>query len=151
MYDDIAYNPRNPTPGIVVNYLNGRDHYAGTIKDYIGASVTASNFLGVLQGRRELIEGGSGKVCGSGPKDHTFVYLDSLETRRLVSFSDDALHAKDLTEAIKKLLEERKYAKMVFYLYASFSGSMFDGRLLYNISVFSTTAADPYEEACTSE
>lgn len=68
-----------------------------------------------------------------------------------MSFPDDALHAKDLTEVIKKMLEESKYAKMVFYLYASFLGSMFDGRLLYNISVFSTTTADPYEEACPSE
>lgn len=34
MYDDIAYNPRNPTLGIVVNYFDDRDHYAGTINDY---------------------------------------------------------------------------------------------------------------------
>lgn len=42
VYDDVAYNPRNPTPGIVANYLNGRHHYAGAIKDYFGASVAAN-------------------------------------------------------------------------------------------------------------
>ncbi|KAG0443034.1 hypothetical protein HPB47_015356 [Ixodes persulcatus] len=138
MYDDIAYNPRNPTLGIAVNYFDD-------------PSVTASNFLNVLQRRRELIECGSGKVGGSGPKDHIFVYLNGPGARGLVSFSYDALHAEDLTDTIKKMHDERKYARMVFYLYASFSGSMFDGLLPDNISMFATTAADSHEEACPSE
>ncbi|CAN7945034.1 unnamed protein product, partial [Ixodes hexagonus] len=151
MYDDIAYNPQNPTPGIVVNYLDGRDHYAGTVKDYTGANVTVDNFLNVLQGRQDFIKGGSGKVCGSGPKDHIFVYLNGPGARGLVNFPDGALHAKDLNDAIKTMHDENKYAKMVFYLYASYSGSMFEGLLPDNVSVFAMTAADPYEEACPSE
>ncbi|KAG0428595.1 hypothetical protein HPB47_024429 [Ixodes persulcatus] len=113
--------------------------------------VVMINFLNVLQRRRELIECGSGKVGGSGPKDHIFVYLNGPGARGLVSFSYDALHAEDLTDTIKKMHDERKYARMVFYLYASFSGSMFDGLLPDNISMFATTAADSHEEACPSE
>lgn len=32
MYDDIAYNKENPTPGIIINKPNGPDVYAGVPK-----------------------------------------------------------------------------------------------------------------------
>lgn len=39
-YDDIANDPENPTPGIVINKPNGKDVYHGVPKDYTKADVT---------------------------------------------------------------------------------------------------------------
>ncbi|KAH9371507.1 hypothetical protein HPB48_017496 [Haemaphysalis longicornis] len=50
MYDDIANNSINPTPGIIVNRPNGTNVYQGVPKDYTGDNVTPHNFLRVLQG-----------------------------------------------------------------------------------------------------
>lgn len=32
MYDDIAFNPENPRPGVIINKPNGRDVYKGVPK-----------------------------------------------------------------------------------------------------------------------
>jgi legumain len=47
MYDDIATNPSNPTPGVIINQPNGPNVYAGVVKDYTGADVTPENFIKV--------------------------------------------------------------------------------------------------------
>jgi len=39
-YDDIANHPKNPTPGIIVNRVNGSDVYKGVPKHYTGTDVT---------------------------------------------------------------------------------------------------------------
>uniref|UniRef100_A0A673J338 Legumain n=1 Tax=Sinocyclocheilus rhinocerous TaxID=307959 RepID=A0A673J338_9TELE len=36
MYDDIAYNMKNPHPGTIINKPNGLNVYAGVPKDYTG-------------------------------------------------------------------------------------------------------------------
>ncbi|WP_411027248.1 C13 family peptidase, partial [Salmonella sp. s54925] len=75
MYDDIANNQENPTPSKIINKPNGPDVYAGVLKDYTGDEVTPTNFLNVLQGKKEAMNGiGSGKVIDSGPDDDIFVF-----------------------------------------------------------------------------
>lgn len=54
MYDDLAYNKENPTPGKLINQPNGTDVYHGVVKDYVCASVRPDIFLQVLQVRRAL-------------------------------------------------------------------------------------------------
>merc|ERR1711963_837037 len=102
MYDDIAYNKENPTPGKIINHPNGTDVYHGVPKDYVCGSVRPDIFLQVLKG--EKIDGafGTGKTLNSGPK----------------------------------------YNKMVFYVEACESGSMFKGLLDPNLNVFATTASN---------
>ena len=39
-YDDLAHNKLNPTPGVVVNQINGSDVYNGVPKDYVKDMVT---------------------------------------------------------------------------------------------------------------
>ncbi|MFS7924134.1 putative legumain protein [Helianthus anomalus] len=75
MYDDIANDPNNPYPGVIINRPNGSDVYAGVPKDYTGESVTADNFYAVLLGNATAVKGGSGKVVASQPDDKIFVYF----------------------------------------------------------------------------
>ncbi|KAK8761363.1 hypothetical protein V5799_027368 [Amblyomma americanum] len=145
MYDDIANNTLNPTPGEIVNHPKGKNVYLGTPKDYTGDLVTPKNFLSILQGKK--VKGGSGKVIGSGPKDHIFVYFSDHGAPGILAFPETELHAKPFVRVIKKMHEENKFAKMVMYIEACYSGSMFDGLLPNNFNVYVTTAADHKESS----
>ncbi|XP_077531675.1 legumain-like [Haemaphysalis longicornis] len=147
MYDDIAYAVENPTPGVVVNHVNGSNLYPGVVKDYTGDLVTSSNFLNVLQGQRPS-GGGTGKVIASGPQDHVFVFYSGLGGGATISFPKDELNAKDLIDAIVTMHKNGRFSKMVVYIEASEAGAMFaDGLLPDNVSVYATTAANPSESS----
>ncbi|XP_055343439.1 legumain-like [Paramacrobiotus metropolitanus] len=147
-YDDIANDPENPTPGIIINHPNGSDVYKGALKDYTGDTVTSTNFLKILQGDAAAMKGiGSGKVINSGPNDHVFVNFVDHGAPGIVAFPNDELSAVDLNNAIKDMHKQKKFAKMVLYFEACESGSMFDGILPNNIDVFATTAANPDESS----
>ncbi|XP_057317054.1 legumain-like [Hydractinia symbiolongicarpus] len=149
MYDDIAHNRNNPTPGIIINKPNGPDVYKGVLKDYTGKDVTPENFLNVLKGNKEAMNGiGSGRVLESGPDDNVFVYFADHGAPNIIAFPSSELHASDLKDAITYMHENKKYKQMVFYIEACESGSMFDRhKLPSNINVFATTAANGAESS----
>lgn len=149
MYDDIAHNERNPTPGIIINQPDGSDVYHGVPKDYTGKDVTPKNFLNVLQGKKSAMNGiGSGKVIASGPDDNVFVYFTDHGAPNIIAFPYGELHATDLQKAILSMHENNQYKKMVFYIEACESGSMFNRhKLPSNINVFATTAANGAESS----
>ncbi|XP_022105315.1 legumain-like isoform X1 [Acanthaster planci] len=143
MYDDIAYNEQNPTQGIIINRPNGPDVYHGVLKDYTKMEVNPKNFLHILSGNKTAMKGiGSGKVIASGPNDHVFVYFADHGATNLIAFREEVLYAKDLIRTLKKMHKENKYQKLVFYLEACESGSMFL-KLPKNIDIYATTAAGP--------
>jgi len=129
MYDDIAYNIENPTPGKIINHPNGSDVYHGVPKDYVCGSVRPDIFLQVLKG--EKVDGafGSGKTLNSGPKDNIFVYFADHGAKGLVAFGESTLKAVALNKAIQDMYAAKKYNKMVFYVEACESGSMFKVRV----------------------
>ncbi|XP_053330704.1 legumain isoform X2 [Spea bombifrons] len=147
MYDDIANDTENPTKGVIINRPNGTNVYEGVLKDYTGEDVTPENFLAVLKGDAEAVKGtGSGKVINSGPDDHVFVYFTDHGAEGLLAFPDDDLYAKNLSETIQYMYENKKYRKMVFYIEACESGSMME-HLPNSIDVYATTAANPHESS----
>jgi len=142
MYDDLAYNVQNPTPGKIINHPNGTDVYHGVPKDYTCQHVRPDIFLQVLQGEKIDSGVGSGKTLLSGPKDNIFVYFADHGAKGLVGFGNNLLKATDLNKAIADMYSAQKYNKMVFYIEACESGSMFKGLLPDNVNVFATTASN---------
>ncbi|GAB6022687.1 hypothetical protein CHUAL_006781 [Chamberlinius hualienensis] len=148
MFDDIAYSPANPTKGIIVNHVNGSDVYHGVVKDYIGMDVTPKNFLNVLLGKsEEMAHIGTGKVLKSGPNDHVFINFADHGATGLVAFPDEELYAKDLIATLEAMNKKNMYNKLVFYMEACESGSMFDKILKSNLNIFATTAASTDESS----
>merc|ERR1719516_531892 len=141
MYDDIAWNKENPTPGIIINHPNGSDVYHGVPKDYVNASVCPEIFLQVLKGEKIDTSFGSGKTLNSGPRDNIFVYFADHGAKGLVAFGESTLKAVALNKAIQDMYAAKKYNKMVFYVEACESGSMFKGLLPKDVNVFATTAS----------
>lgn len=148
MYDDIANSTDNPTKGIIINHPDGADVYKGVPKDYTGDDVTPKNFLSILQGDKDAMKGiGSGKVIDSSPEDHIFVYFADHGASGLVAFPNDYLYAQDLVKTLVTMHTNKRFARLVFYMEACESGSMFSGLLPEDINVFATTASSPDESS----
>ncbi|KAI5084694.1 hypothetical protein GOP47_0001031 [Adiantum capillus-veneris] len=148
MYDDIADNSYNPRPGQIINNPAGIDVYAGVPKDYTGSNVTVDNFLAVLLGEKDMLTGGSGKVVDSGPDDHIFIfYSDHGGPGVLGMPTNPNLYAVDLIDALQKKHDAGSYKEMVIYVEACESGSIFEGLLPGNLSVYATTASNAEESS----
>ncbi|XP_062112845.1 vacuolar-processing enzyme alpha-isozyme-like [Humulus lupulus] len=146
MYDDIAFNPNNPKPGVIVNRPNGPDVYHGVPKDYTGDNATAENLYAVILGNKTAVSGGSGKVVNSGPDDYIFIYYTDHGGPGVVEMTaGDQIYANELVNVLNKKHAANAYKSMVFYLEACDSGSMFEGLLAKNISIYATTSTYPNE------
>lgn len=142
-YDDIANNSRNPIEGKVFNKKNGYDVYEGVKIDYRGGDVTPQNFINVLLGKKEEMKDiGSGKVLESTSEDNVFIFFSDHGSTSLIAFPEGYLYANDLNKTLTEMHEKNTYGKMVIYIEACYSGSMFKGILPDNISIYATTAAN---------
>jgi len=154
LYNDIAADSENPFPGQLFNKPTdegtpGVDVYAGCQVDYSGDDVTAENFLNILRGNSTAMHGiGNGKVLQSTSTDNVFVNFVDHGATGLVAFPvGPYLYANDLADALKYMHDNTMYAKLVFYLEACESGSMFDGLLPDEYNIYATTASNPDESS----
>ncbi|KAJ4959061.1 hypothetical protein NE237_026172 [Protea cynaroides] len=148
MYDDIALNEENPRPGVIINHPLGGDVYEGVPTDYTGYDVSVNNFFAVLLGNKTALTGGSGKVVDSGPDDRIFVYYTDHGGPGVLGMPTGSfLYAKDLISVLKKKHASGTYKKLVFYLEACESGSIFEGLLPEGLNIYATTASNAVESS----
>lgn len=148
IYDDIADNEENPTKGIIINHPNGTDVYQGVVKDYIGKDVTPENFLKILAGKADdMNDVGSGKVLKSGANDHVFINFVDHGAPGLLAFPSAELHARELQDTLLDMYHKKRFKKLVMYIEACESGSMFENLLPDNLNIFVTTAANAHEHS----
>uniref|UniRef100_A0A8C8CC16 Legumain n=1 Tax=Oncorhynchus tshawytscha TaxID=74940 RepID=A0A8C8CC16_ONCTS len=143
MYDDLATNKQNPTPGVVINRPSGTNVYKGVPKDYTGNAVTPDNFLAVLKGDSASTQLGSGKVLKSGPNDHVFVYISARGAPGLLAFPNDEVTLPVCLNCRLTHLVLNLPTQLVFYIDACDSGSMMT-KLPDDINVYATTATNSY-------
>jgi len=147
-YDDIAYDEMNPYPGQVFNRPStgpGKDVYSGVRIDYSGEDVTPENFLNVLKGNSAAT--GGKKVLTSTEEDNVFIYFADHGSYGLLCFPEDDLFADDFIDTLHSMHANKMYKKMVIYIEACESGSMFEGLLPNDMNIYVTTAAEPEESS----
>ncbi|XP_004305798.1 PREDICTED: vacuolar-processing enzyme-like [Fragaria vesca subsp. vesca] len=148
MYDDIASNPENPRPGVIINRPNGTDVYRGVPKDYTGDNVNPENLYAAILGNRSALNGGSGKVLNSGPNDHIFIYYSDHGSPGVLGMpAGGHVYAKDLIDVLKKKHASKGYKSMVLYVEACESGRIFEGLLPDNLNIYATTASNAEESS----
>jgi legumain len=144
-YDDIADSDQNPFPGKLFNKptakgVPGTDVYAGCKIDYRGHAVTPENFVKVMTGD------GPGKVLKSTSEDNVFVYFVDHGGVGLVYFPGFvAMHRQDMGEALLTMKKKSMFKRLVFYLEACESGSMFED--LDIPGIYAMTAANARESS----
>ena len=97
------------------------------------------NFLSVLSGDEKEA---SGKVIKSGPEDDIFLYFVDHGAYGIVSLPADYLDAQTLKETLVTMHEKRQFRRMLIYLEACYSGSMFQDYLPQDIGVMAVTASN---------
>jgi legumain len=150
-YDDIANSSENPIKGKVYNKPDphgpGEDVYENIKIDYKGKDVNAKNFINIITGNKKDISGGNGRVLESKSSDNVFIYFSDHGSVGFVAFPNSELYADILNNALNKMNDQKMYKKLVFYLEACESGSMFENILRNDIRVYATTAANSNESS----
>ena len=124
MFDDIAGNEGNPFPNKLFNTANGTDVYAGCKLAYRQMDVSMANFFKVLHGDASA----GGAVLKSGPTDDVFIVYTDHGAPGYVTFpSGPAMHASDLSAALATMHAKGMYGRLLLYMDACNSGSMFEG------------------------
>jgi legumain len=153
-FDDIANNNQNPYRGKVFNKPTdastpGVDVYAGCQKDYTGNSVTADSFINIITGNAAGNAGvGNGKVLNSTKDDNVFIFFTDHGGTGIIAFPvGPYLTSSRLNQGLQTMNQKKMYNKLVFYLEACESGSMFEGLLPSNMNIYATTASNAVESS----
>jgi len=149
-YDDIAKNPQNPYKGKIFNMPTtkgtpGVDVYEGCPQHYTGREVTVDNFINVLTGNENATKGKP--VLKSTANDRVFVNFVDHGATGIIAFPSGEMTSKQLKTTLQTMHDKQMYSKLVFYLEACESGSMFAGQLDPSIGVYATTAANAVESS----
>uniref|UniRef100_A0A0N5BCF7 legumain n=1 Tax=Strongyloides papillosus TaxID=174720 RepID=A0A0N5BCF7_STREA len=141
-YDDIANNEMNPFPGKIYNHPSLKeDVYAGLKIDYKGDDVNEKNFLCALSGDKSCLQGvGSGRVIESTKDDDVFVYYADHGGYGILGLPNGLMQRDHIMNTLVKMNKDNKFRKLVFYIEACESGSIFEN-LQSNINIFGVTAS----------
>ncbi|THD18685.1 Peptidase C13 family protein [Fasciola hepatica] len=82
-----------------------------------------------------------------GPEDNVFIYFSDHGSPNTIEFPSGELSAKQLNETLAYMNKARLYKKMVIYIEACYSGSMFRRILPENIDILAVTAAHEDESS----
>ena len=155
MYDDVANSWQNPFKGKLFNKPTdsgtpGVDVYEGCVKDYTRRDVNADNFVAVITGDKDKVNGGNGRVLNSTSDDRVFIYFADHGGTGLIAMPNPPyLHADTLFTALKKMSDNKMFKELTFYVEACESGSMFEqySDKLKQMNIYITTAANPSESS----
>uniref|UniRef100_A0A0K0F3T5 legumain n=1 Tax=Strongyloides venezuelensis TaxID=75913 RepID=A0A0K0F3T5_STRVS len=141
-YDDIANNEMNPFPGKIYNHPSLKeDVYAGLKIDYKGDDVNEKNFLCALSGDKSCLQGvGSGRVIESTKDDDVFVYYADHGGYGILGLPNGLMQRDHIMNTLVQMNNDNKFRKLVFYIEACESGSIFES-LQSDINIFGVTAS----------
>jgi legumain len=147
-YDDIAQSSSNPYKGKIFNKptaqgVPGVDVYEGCKKDYTGSQVTPANLVKVLTGDTSA----PGAVLKSTSEDNVFINFVDHGGTGIIAFPSGTMSSSMLNGALKTMNQKKMYKKLVFYLEACESGSMFEGLLPTDMNIYATTASNAKESS----
>jgi len=142
-YDDIANSRSNPFPGKIFNKPDpsgpGVDVYNGCNIDYKGKSVTPAMFEQVLLGTAD------GKKLQSDSESYVHISFFDHGAPGLIAFPNGELHKKDLQKTLQQMADQKMFKKLVFYMEACESGSMWQDVNITN--VYALSASNPTESS----
>ena len=167
MYGDLPDHPHNPFSGTIFNHPgnNQRNYQEGLVIDYdhkykltkelylnilLGDSGSVHNMTGLL-GDSGSVHNMTGienpKVLKTNKDDHIFLYYIDHGGDNIVAMPDgDYLTARELVQTIQTMYDEGKYGKLVYYLEACESGSMWQ-TLPNDINAYALSSTLPNESS----
>ncbi|KER19733.1 hypothetical protein T265_11570 [Opisthorchis viverrini] len=133
------YSSSNPFKGKVFHDYEHEDVYMGVVIDYRGKVSPCS-------GNKEL-EANKKKVLKSGPDDNVFLFFSGHGGVSFLRLIAEDLHAVELNDILAHMHSKKKYNKMVLYVEACYSGSLFRNILPPNMGIYVITSAKEDEQS----
>jgi legumain len=119
--------------------------YAGCPQHYTGAAVTVEHFIAVLTGNANATKGLP--VLKSTAEDRVFVNFVDHGGTGIIAFPEGEMTSKQLKTTLTTMYTNKMYSKLVFYLEACESGSMFANQLDPKMNIYATTASNAVESS----
>lgn len=150
MEDDLAYNPENPNPGVLVSRTNGPNVYKNAIIDYKASEISVEDLKNILTGTRTAK---LDKVIESDNDDNVFIFWSGHGTPGALCWLDEAYGVKtsDFDTILTAMQRKHNYRKINAFIEACFSGSVanvvnnHDGMLFFTAAnEQETSKADEY-------
>ena len=154
MYGDLPDDPRNPFSGTIFNHpgKNQRNYQEGLVIDYDHKyKLTKELYLNILLGNSGSVHDMTGienpKVLKTNKDDHIFLYyIDHGGDNVIYMPHGRVMTGWELVQTIQTMYDEGKYGKLVYYLEACESGSMWE-TLPKNISAYALSSTLPGEDS----
>jgi len=157
-YDDAANAKENPFPGKLYNKptttlkRQAVDVYKGCKIDYRGKDVTKETFTAVLTGDADAVANITGntnnRVLTSTKNDNVFInFVDHGGVGIIAMPVGNTMTAKQLQSALNTMHRKKMYKRLVFYMEACESGSMFEKTLPKDMNIYALTAANAKESS----
>ena len=101
-----------------------------------------------MEGNSAAVKGkGTGKVLKSDSNSKVFFFFSDHGAPGLIAFPTKYLYADQFNTILNNMYNAKMYKRMVLYLEACESGSMFKNLLPNNLNVYATTAANAEESS----
>lgn len=145
-YDDLAYHASNKFQGKIFNKPTNSltDDVYEKVKnniDYKGNNVSVTSILNSISGEKSLFF--PAKVLESNENDNVFIFISGHGGVGFLKMHDGSkLYADSLNKAIREAYNKKLFSKMIIYVEACESGSLFDGFLSNDGPVYAVTAAN---------
>ncbi|KAI6175650.1 hypothetical protein M3Y97_00713000 [Aphelenchoides bicaudatus] len=121
--------------------------------DYAGKeNMTKNNFLAVIQGNKDDVKGGSGRVLNSTENDYVLFYHGGHGDVGQFQWpnSKHGLTKKELHNALKVMQQKKMFKQLAYFVSTCHSGSMFENALDPNGLVYAMTGANADESELSS-
>ena len=142
--NDVPTCKENPIPNSLYNRpgYDAFNYYENYVVDYEGDKVNPETYLKVLTGD----ESAGGKVLKSTEEDTIFLVFSDHGGPDVICFPDEDLYSDKLMEAFQTMREKKMFKKIVYYMEACYSGSMWKD-LTADGGIYAVTAATDMESS----
>ncbi|KER20206.1 hypothetical protein T265_15375, partial [Opisthorchis viverrini] len=83
----------------------------------------------------------------SGPNDNVFIFFSGYGGASHINFPEEYMYAVELNDTLAYMHSKKKFNKLVLYVEACYSGSMFEDVLPSNMGIYATTSAKANEKS----
>lgn len=143
-FNDIPNSTYNPFPGQIFNKPNGPNVYENFKADYTRYNVTGENFVNICLGNKTALEGiGTGRVLESNENDTVLIFFADHGSDNVLMFPKKWQTSQQINHMLSQMQSKKKFNKLLFYIEACNSGSLFNNsKLDTNLNLWITTSAD---------
>ncbi len=137
--DDLAYNPENPTPGVLISRIGAPNVYHDLEIDYKTSKISPSAIGDILAGNRSIT---LPHVIKADSCDNIFIFWSGHGVPGALCWLDDSygMTTNMMDEILKDLETKHKYRKITGCIETCYSGSVFNAADHHDGMLFLTAA-----------